>query len=485
MVLQQHETSFQRAVARAELSTLNRSSPVNGLAPVHFAVLWPIGLEILIDRGVNVNAEDHYGRRPVHLAIALGLIQSVELLITADCGLFTPSTNGSLLQYALRLDVSQTHRIIDLVVEALIDRHSRLLDLARDLLPGSSFSKLNIGDEQKKERNAPLIIERLISHGINIPEALELDGKSFHDHSRAPKHGKLMTRVASAFWDAGFQDIDEPDEQGLTPMLQSWVYADFEMVTWFAEKGVSLSSRHRDAPLTGLHLYADHLEHFRAPKNDPGANSMRKECMTRIQEAIGIPHDDCTCPCSPKGCTPAKFLICGNLRYRSRKLLLREWIQIVEPTEPLQYVYDYTRCLLFQFLGGEHSCCSLYYNGGLKIRDERIVPEDIRDNRTKQQRLYDEHWQKVIDHAHYCVDGIPIPCRGATSSARDAKEIGTTLDALMSHYDEMARPDTMPLEEQPFHYINWVITERYLMVDVRFGCDHDCSVVQTYLGCQN
>lgn len=104
MILQQREQPFRRAVHKAKVSALNRRSLINGLAPVHFAVTWPIGLKSLIDSGVHVNTEDYYGRRPIHLAAALGSTESVEYLLNADSGLFTPSTDFSLLQHALSFD---------------------------------------------------------------------------------------------------------------------------------------------------------------------------------------------------------------------------------------------------------------------------------------------------------------------------------------------------------------------------------------------
>ena len=37
----------------------------------------------------------------------------------------------------------------------------------------------------------------------------------------------------------GFKDIWSPNEKGLSPMLQNWHCANFEMVQWFIDKGVS------------------------------------------------------------------------------------------------------------------------------------------------------------------------------------------------------------------------------------------------------
>jgi hypothetical protein len=148
------------------------------MALVHLAVMWPFGLGILIEKGVDVNAEDHYGRRPIHGTVALGSVESVEYLIKADCALFTTTNKPSLLQLARNVrDRDKRWDVLDLPVTALINRHTRLLDLAEDLLLGSMFSKFQVRSISKSERSAPDLIELLVSHGICVPETLQLGWK--------------------------------------------------------------------------------------------------------------------------------------------------------------------------------------------------------------------------------------------------------------------------------------------------------------------
>lgn len=51
------------------------------------------------------------------------------------------------------------------------------------------------------------------------------------------------------------------------------------------------------------------------------------------------------------------------------------------------------------------------------------------------------------------------------------------LDDLISRYDEMPRSETMPLEEQPFHYLNWVIAKSCLTIDVNYVCNHKSDIL--------
>jgi len=56
---------------------------------------------------------------------------------------------------------------------------------------------------------------------------------------------------------------------------------------------------------------------------------------------------------------------------------------------------------------------------------------------------------------------------------KDPDVFSATLNSAMSHYDEMNRPDTMPADEQVYAYINWILKEGYLDIDVSNGCEHD------------
>lgn len=475
MILQRREDQFQRAVHRAKLSALNHRSSVHGLAPIHFAVFWPTGLRMLLKRGVRVNSEDIYGRRPIHIAVAQGITESVRCLLAEDCGLFTPPNDHSLLQIALRLQDPERSQILHLVFPALIDRHKRLQTMASEFLPPSVFSQFELTSGQLHEQRAPLMIETLTAHGLDVPQALELDGESVYNFTDFHGLIKMVPETANTFWDAGFRDIDTPDDCGMTPYLQSWFSANFEMVNWFIQKGVSISSEHRDAPLTALHVYANRLEYPGwAFAHDVNAIPTDQYYMEAIQKQLGIPYDNCTCECSPRGCTPVKFLL-KTYHYRygfARGEQIRKWIENVNPPAPLlkQYIYECTRFMLFELLGGEHICCSLGQNCWV----EHSVPRKEPFKNRWTERV-DNIREQLNEHGRLCENKIPIPQRDSLQALKDPDFFQATLGSAMSHYDEMDRPDTMPVETQVFEYINWLLAERHLEVDVSYDCQHDLS----------
>jgi hypothetical protein len=75
------------------------------------------------------------------------------------------------------------------------------------------------------------------------------------------------------------------------------------------------------------------------------------------------------------------------------------------------------------------------------------------------------------EHLFFCGNGLPVP-QGYAGAVFDPEELETALQSAMSHYDEMERPDTLPAEELPFQYVNWVIAQGYLAVNVTHECTY-------------
>jgi len=210
---------------------VNRTSSVNGLAAIHFAVTWSWALEKHIRAGADINVVDIYGRSPIHLAVALGKQKSVEILLQADCALFTRDEHRSLLQEAMRTKGTKHDQIIEAVVRALIDRHRRLVNFALAVLPVSAPLRSQLDHRTLIEDMAPVIINELESRGFGVPPALHLDKKSVYDFGPLLDGGvQSITTVADALWNAGFRQVDEAGVLRLSPMLQSWYMGDMDMI---------------------------------------------------------------------------------------------------------------------------------------------------------------------------------------------------------------------------------------------------------------
>ncbi|KAF4157379.1 hypothetical protein CNMCM6936_005687 [Aspergillus lentulus] len=249
-IIRRNEPDFIRALGKDDIHAVSRA---NGLRAIHLATYWPWALRQIIQTGADVNCEDNDHRRPIHLAVACQQAQAVEILLQADCSVSTPEYSNSLLQEALIQGRVFDH-VTDLIIDALIDRHTRLRDLALSVLPNNSGSSVDTEKETLSEIRAPEIYDSLIRAKQNVPPALQVDRDEEGVYDTADMHGniRLTVTLADKLWRGGFHRVDEfAPLNGLTPLLQSWYIADFDMVSWFIEKGASPFTTHRDVHNTG------------------------------------------------------------------------------------------------------------------------------------------------------------------------------------------------------------------------------------------
>ena len=281
-------------------------------------------------------------------------------LLQADSTLESPTV--SLLQLALRLrDPGQRDVIVPSIVDALVDRHSRLLQLGRAILPQGLLSTLEVS-EFKLCTEAPNIIDALRRSSVSISQALELDDTNVYDNSDMHGNIRLSPQYAEKMWSAGFREIDRPNHTGLTPILQSWYVADFDMMSWYVNKGISARSQHQSGALCGLHLYAARIAY-------PGAYFSGNADLvntdfafiSELQRDQNLHHDRCSCVCAPNGCTPASILVKSGLHTNGSKLdtLFPTWCKKTNPSATLLELSarEYTRAWLFAISQYPHTCC--------------------------------------------------------------------------------------------------------------------------------
>ncbi len=369
----------------------SHASNFNGLTASHFATTWTWGLRHLIQVGANVDAKDHYGRRPLHLAVANGYVEAVHILLQKDCSLFTPTSTPSLLELSLDLDGPAQIPITDAITVALIDRHKRLLDRAFFTMSEREISRLNLSRDKIRERQIVSIQDSITSHGYELPDALALDGKGVYAAIVRKRSRKTTPEIAEKFWTAGFDDIQTPNEEGVSMILGSWFQADLDMVAWFISKGASPHTRHDDRSHCGLHLYAYSFGYdYDRFSVKPELASKHAELIRQVQSEKILYHDRCFCLCSPKGCTPIAFLFKTQWRFEkiSVQHCFEAWVKNTKPDSELleRYFHDLTRILLFQLCGhgANHTCCIPLHEG---VFYARFVPKTRRPKR-KEFRLF-------------------------------------------------------------------------------------------------
>ena len=105
------------------------------------------------------------------------------------------------------------------------------------------------------------------------------------------------------------------------------------MVSWFIAKGVTPFAKHRDAPISGLHLFAARVaypgDYF---GHESSSLSISPHHIRQLQQDEGCRRDSCSCLCSIEGCTPlttvAKHAGWGNLQSQADYARIKAQLQV-------------------------------------------------------------------------------------------------------------------------------------------------------------
>lgn len=413
-ILERDESRLRKALSNCDPK---HQSTATGLSPIHFAVTWPIALTALIKIGVDVNIQDHFHRRPIHLATALGELEAVKILVDQNCAVWTHPHSLPLLQEALQGAREENRRpIADLIITAYIDRYARFFSLALSVLPQSSPILAEIVPGIFNENLVPQIQNELKRHRCSIPPALELNSDSLSVYETADLHAdnRLTVQMAETLWNAGFRQIQEYIDRGMTPLLESWYNADFEMIAWFISKGVSPFSRHEHTKGSGLHLYAHRLGY-------PGAYFGLKISDVVCDEAIILQlesdlessRDSCRCLCSVGGCKPVGIFLKRNFE-------LEKWKTYGSRSSPYQVYLNQLRLfwkklppvrgeerismeavlrfLIFENMKLKHQCCRL----GQMAADYRVKEPVTDENPPESEREMEARLSEYRDKMRSC-----------------------------------------------------------------------------------
>lgn len=370
-IVQRNKEEFSKAIVKGNI---HQASLANGVTATHLAIYWPWALRKLIEAGADVNCEDSLGRRPIHLATACSQDEAIIILLEADCSLMTPDYSHSLLQESLRHGKAFEH-ISSRIVLALVDRHTRLYNLALSILPKYSNPTVQSSQCSFAEKEAPKVENALIKYNCDVPPSLKMDrnGKGVYDTPHPLAIQRLTPTLADQLWGGGFHRVDDPcHASGLTPILQNWQAANFGMVSWFIAKGVSPFSRSPAKLHSGLHLYAARMSW---PRNHFGHNGANLPCQRDLFEQLmhdaDMWHDICRCLCSPHGCTPISIAIKQRqdwdraVNYATMLDLSRSLHEkyLYRPEDKSDHTNQFLSALLFEKLNLRHSCCHIAPSG--------------------------------------------------------------------------------------------------------------------------
>ena len=343
-----------------------------GQTPLHLAVFWPEGLQLLLRNGAYTEICDGLGRKPLEYAIQGGCVQSVTLLMKAGCSLELrdlPYVRNALSlaigscphegdYYSLsyrrvlgfqdreKLQVEIRNTVILLLAERRRDLHARFVTS----FPASNNHIRLCWDGRVLDKDAATVENSLQIHSPSQPRTSTL-----LPYLQTVYHVDFLTvELAERLWQAGFRDVDVPAPDGRTPLMLSSrptaedLLTGIKLTAWLVRKGANihrpqyLVSRWEEADLQirrALHFVAARigrstvLEHctfndansitsdgattlFRQFRNLTKLGLQSKlESLDGFSKALVVSilsdpsYDHCRCACSSQGCLASTMML--------------------------------------------------------------------------------------------------------------------------------------------------------------------------------
>jgi ankyrin repeat protein len=307
------------------------------LTPLHLAAAanWLEGIEILLAGGADKYAQDSNQRFPIDHAFQVQSLKSIELLLEGDCVPYfersqsiPPLTIGWCIGPAL---LQSSGGIQNAIIGSLA-AHRHLL---KDIRPYHDLMILSYGAESE-----------------------------------------LMT--AAGLFSAGFQDLDQTDVTGKTPLMLACSLALFEMIPYLLEFGADPSKPHRDSNLTAGYFLLGNCTYA----------TWRPSDFERCAKVIQVAFDQSgtivsTCRCSPKGFTPISAIFQSYRASWDRREILRAFLPWVRwPSHMIQeQVRAFALGEIFNRLEMTHTCIRLYRP------DQQVLDEDRLDIEDEEEEL--------------------------------------------------------------------------------------------------
>ncbi|KAI9685709.1 MAG: hypothetical protein M1822_004269 [Bathelium mastoideum] len=386
-----------------------------GQTPLHLSILWPEGLRMMLDAGASLDEPDTAGMTAVYYACTTFGIEQIEILSEANCQF---GAGVRLLQFAMQQEVvlcrwafhnlDAIHlaaAMVDKIAYLTAKRLRTLMGLVEEHLGISFRISLRSSEDGVLDYKAKAAVD-LLETKLAVPEHLK---NLTHPNATIYHNIYLSSRQARSLWDAGFHDVDELNEEGLSPLMLCYRWMNpvddpLEGMKFLLSKGANvhkraqfafraskypklrLNSERTKVPSSSaaIHYIAAHMGRSTFWRRNRTYQRLRKMPQTLdislLRNIILDPlQDTCDCACSDRGCRA----ICLFLKNRSQlcpyyamhgpqlretlpssfatvDLFLHVFVDIfnVDCDDPAWIRSDVLRFLTFQELRLLHTCCT-------------------------------------------------------------------------------------------------------------------------------
>lgn len=256
MIAQKSERGILSILTKSPQS-INESNQLRQ-TPLHLAVGWSFGVNVLIRNGANLDPVDGYGNTPLSYALAYGFAETVGLLMKAGSNLST-SNHYNYLKKAImpciahpkcvsnNASMKRHKATLTKFVTSLAERRRRLHGRLAAAPISGGINACWAENDRVLDEHASCAEDALRYYENAPPEASTClsDLRTFYHES------SLTVEIAEELWQAGFHDVDACDENHETPLSQrghTRAYDlrgsanEIEFLNWLVERGANIYS---------------------------------------------------------------------------------------------------------------------------------------------------------------------------------------------------------------------------------------------------
>lgn len=341
-----------------------------GQTPLHLGAGWGFATRKLLSAGAAVDIEDNFGDYPIGYASSLDDLESVQFLLAADSCVPFP-TRDEIINCYRRSEAIMTplkQKIFDLFLKALVNRRTRLADLAKKTLLPQDFSRLVELSPGLLDGNAAEVYQLIKDSGYPVPFALKVPGY----HNTVFHHPLITSNKMEKLYQAGFRDIDLPDDTQKTPFMLAVCggsFMDADIVHWLLSRGADPMKRVGKDPVGQISYVAVAVAggarfkmrslngHGVVCYSDPEeiSDSIFDEFAPYVRLLFHNSHPTtehaCQCVCSQDSCTPFSVL----LQHIWRKARVQDFMDY-SCTKPCQSRWKNPQKYTKSVSPGRHPC---------------------------------------------------------------------------------------------------------------------------------
>lgn len=362
-----HEIVLKKSFGVAKLLEAIRSNkglPAKdflGRTPLHFAASTNHGntknyIKTLLSTGQDIDAEDNHGITPLMYAAAMDSTAAVVALLEAGATITRDHLRGrTFLEYAIARENSG-------VLTATIETLKHLVE------PEIAFWCAKHATVYIM-CSFPILFDRrdeILPYLFGNIEDVNFTFSIFEDDNTTLMHRVRSPTEAQALIARGFVQFNHADGKGLYPIMEACKHANSEVVNLLLQHGADPNATVSWGHSALYHLLAMSQGHL----GSLSIETDRCKMTRRILQSSGNPLavDNCTCACSPGGCSPANA-VNGSLFDKPESMwslhlsvmAAFEWVALVfEESGPLiarKVLLSIIRRIYFADLGLEHTCC--------------------------------------------------------------------------------------------------------------------------------